>query len=102
MICKPLFQALPMLVVEKIGEYLEGRHRAWFDDDIDRHNEKKWLLHPLFSISDVWREAVLASICDNCKIVLTTIEEFSRLLIQPGPRAFRIRRATTIWSNELS
>ncbi|KAJ2796471.1 hypothetical protein H4S07_006211, partial [Coemansia furcata] len=69
MIFQSLFQALPMLVVEKIIEYLEGRPRASFDDDIDKHNEKKRFLHPLLSISDVWRKAVLASICDNCKII---------------------------------
>ncbi|KAJ2442101.1 hypothetical protein GGF42_007072, partial [Coemansia sp. RSA 2424] len=60
------FETLPMLIVHKIVEYLEGRPRASFDADIDKHNEKKAVLTPLLSVSECWRMAALESICDNC------------------------------------
>ncbi|KAJ2862640.1 hypothetical protein GGH94_004157, partial [Coemansia aciculifera] len=64
-----LFQALPMLVTEKTIEYLEGRPRNYYDDDINKHNETKRIIYPLFSVSEIWREAALESICDDCEIV---------------------------------
>ncbi|KAJ2862821.1 hypothetical protein GGH94_004014 [Coemansia aciculifera] len=42
-----------MLVAEKIVEYLEGRLRNAFDDDIDKHNETKKILHLLLSVGKV-------------------------------------------------
>ncbi|KAJ2754265.1 hypothetical protein GGI19_002528 [Coemansia pectinata] len=48
------YQSLPMLVTKKIIEYLEGRLRSAFDDDIDKHNETKKILHPLLSVGEVW------------------------------------------------
>ncbi|KAJ2063626.1 hypothetical protein GGI17_001562 [Coemansia sp. S146] len=69
MIFQSLFQALPMLVVEKIIEYLVGHPRNSFDDDIKRHSETKIVLYPLLSISEIWCEAALVSICDSCEVV---------------------------------
>ncbi|KAJ2862738.1 hypothetical protein GGH94_004072 [Coemansia aciculifera] len=43
--------------------------RNYFDDDVKMHGrEKKVALFPLLSVSEFWREAALASICDNCKL----------------------------------
>ncbi|KAJ2865460.1 hypothetical protein GGH94_002229 [Coemansia aciculifera] len=64
-----LFQSLPMLVTEKIIEYLEGRPRNYYDDDINKHNETKRIIYPLLSVGEVWCEAALISICDNCEVV---------------------------------
>ncbi|KAJ2414202.1 hypothetical protein GGF41_005826, partial [Coemansia sp. RSA 2531] len=61
------FQTLPMLIVYKVIEYLEGRRRTAFNPDIDEHNKTKAVLTPLLSVSERWRMAVLDSICDNCK-----------------------------------
>ncbi|KAJ2107577.1 hypothetical protein GGI16_001475 [Coemansia sp. S142-1] len=63
-----LFPTLPMLVVEKVVEYLLERRRNTFDEDIDKHNENKRILYPLLSVGEFWRDAVLVSICDNCLI----------------------------------
>ncbi|KAJ2062791.1 hypothetical protein GGI17_002179 [Coemansia sp. S146] len=52
----------------KIIEYLEGRPRNMFDDDIKKHNEKKKILYPLLSVGEVWCEVALLSICDNCEV----------------------------------
>ncbi|KAJ2405056.1 hypothetical protein GGI10_005430 [Coemansia sp. RSA 2530] len=48
------FQALPMLVVYKIVEYLEGRSRSSFSLDIGAHNKGKEALTPLLSVSERW------------------------------------------------
>ncbi|KAJ2064064.1 hypothetical protein GGI17_001256 [Coemansia sp. S146] len=69
MTSQSLFQTLPMLVVEKIIEYLEGCPRHSFDDDIKRHSETKIVLHPLLSVSEIWCKAALVSICDSCEVV---------------------------------
>ncbi|KAJ2750497.1 hypothetical protein GGI19_005075 [Coemansia pectinata] len=53
MTIQPLFQAPPMLVAEKIVEYLEGRLRNAFDDAIDKHNETKKILHLLLSVDEL-------------------------------------------------
>ncbi|KAJ2872617.1 hypothetical protein GGH93_003870 [Coemansia aciculifera] len=64
-----LFQTLPMMVMEKIIEFLLEYPRNYFDDDVKMHGrEKKVALFPLLSVSEFWREAALASICDNCKL----------------------------------
>ncbi|KAJ2873295.1 hypothetical protein GGH93_003322 [Coemansia aciculifera] len=69
MIFQSLFQTLPILVVEKIIEYLVGHPRSSFDDDIRRHSEMKVVLYPLLSVSEIWCEAALVSICDSCEVV---------------------------------
>ncbi|KAJ2753385.1 hypothetical protein GGI19_003174 [Coemansia pectinata] len=69
MIFQSLFQTLPMLVVEKVIEYLVGHPRNSFDDDIKKHNKKKKILYPLLSVSEIWCEAALVSICDSCEVV---------------------------------
>ncbi|KAJ2701468.1 hypothetical protein H4218_001435 [Coemansia sp. IMI 209128] len=65
------FQTLPMLIVEKVVEYLEERARNSFDTeydiDIDKYNRWKvvrWLLW----VSERWRVAALSVICDNCEL----------------------------------
>ncbi|KAJ1925745.1 hypothetical protein GGI09_000364 [Coemansia sp. S100] len=63
-----LFQTLPLLILEKVVEYLAERPRDSFDTDIDKRNECKEVLYPLLSVSERWREAALASLCDNCQI----------------------------------
>ncbi|KAJ2875783.1 hypothetical protein GGH93_001308 [Coemansia aciculifera] len=68
MIFQSLFQTLPMLVVEKIIEYLVGHPRNPFDDNIKKHNKKN-ILYPLLSVSEIWCEAALVSICDSCEVV---------------------------------
>ncbi|KAJ2459760.1 hypothetical protein GGF42_001273 [Coemansia sp. RSA 2424] len=63
----PLFQTLPMLVMENTIEYLLGRPKKSFDvNDIDTHNKKRAILTPLLYVCQSWREAALAFICDNC------------------------------------
>ncbi|KAJ2908767.1 hypothetical protein GGI21_002556, partial [Coemansia aciculifera] len=60
------FQTLPMLLVHKIVEYIEGRPRMFFATDMDKHNKQKAVLTPLLAVSERWRSAALDSICDNC------------------------------------
>ncbi|KAJ2070242.1 hypothetical protein GGH13_004164 [Coemansia sp. S155-1] len=62
------FQTLPMLIVHKVIEYLEGRRKNFFSPDIAEHNGKKSILVPLLLVSERWRSAALESICDNCEI----------------------------------
>ncbi|KAJ2403584.1 hypothetical protein GGF41_007366, partial [Coemansia sp. RSA 2531] len=62
------FQTLPMLIVHKVVEYLEGRRKNFFSPDIAEHNKKKYVLVPLLFVSERWRSAALESICDNCEI----------------------------------
>ncbi|KAJ2056772.1 hypothetical protein GGI17_006020 [Coemansia sp. S146] len=71
-----LFQSLPMLVVEKIVEYLEGRLIDFVVKCVSKHNETKKILYPLLSVSEIWCEAALASICDNCEIVFDNTRGF--------------------------
>ncbi|KAJ2864678.1 hypothetical protein GGH94_002768 [Coemansia aciculifera] len=66
-----LFQTLPMLIVEKVVEYLEARTRNAFDTDIDididQYNMAK-TVRPFLWVSERWRVAALSIICDNCEI----------------------------------
>ncbi|KAJ2243855.1 hypothetical protein GGI13_006447 [Coemansia sp. RSA 455] len=62
------FQTLPMLIVHKVVEYLEGRRKNFVTPDIAEHNKKKAVLVPLLLVSERWRSAALESICDNCEI----------------------------------
>ncbi|KAJ2873928.1 hypothetical protein GGH93_002836 [Coemansia aciculifera] len=73
MISQSLFLTLPMLVVEKIIEYLVGCPRNSLDKDIDKHNKKKKILYPLLTVGEIWCEAVLISIYDNCKVIFNDI-----------------------------
>ncbi|KAJ2619498.1 hypothetical protein GGF44_005619, partial [Coemansia sp. RSA 1694] len=57
-----------MLAVDMIVEYLEGRSRNAFYANIDDHNMYKAALAPLLLVSQHWRTAALASICDNCSL----------------------------------
>ncbi|KAJ2050248.1 hypothetical protein GGI08_005540 [Coemansia sp. S2] len=62
------FQTLPMLVVYKVVEYLEGRSRNSFEFSATEHNKRKVILTPLLLVSERWRTAALESICDNCEL----------------------------------
>ncbi|KAJ2450549.1 hypothetical protein GGF42_004461, partial [Coemansia sp. RSA 2424] len=62
-----LFQTLPLLLVEQIIKYLLECPRD-SADYIDEHNKRKATLTPLLSISQLWCEAVLVSICDRCSV----------------------------------
>ncbi|KAJ2256289.1 hypothetical protein GGI13_001246, partial [Coemansia sp. RSA 455] len=62
------FQTLPMLVVCKVVEYLEGRSRNLFELSATEHNKRKVILAPLLLVSERWRTAALESICDNCEL----------------------------------
>ncbi|KAJ2813539.1 hypothetical protein H4S07_000611 [Coemansia furcata] len=62
------FQTLPMIIVQKVVEYLEGRRRNTLHLDIAEHNKKKEVLAPLLLVSERWRTAALESICDNCTV----------------------------------
>ncbi|KAJ2423031.1 hypothetical protein GGF41_003286 [Coemansia sp. RSA 2531] len=62
------FQTLPILIVYKIVEYLEGRPKYFLGLDIDKHNKLKTALVPLLLVSERWRIAALESICDNCAL----------------------------------
>ncbi|KAJ1650074.1 hypothetical protein GGF38_005928, partial [Coemansia sp. RSA 25] len=53
------FQTLPMLIVRKVVEYLEGRSRNSFDLVFDKHNQNKAILIPLLLVSERWRMAAL-------------------------------------------
>ncbi|KAJ2892665.1 hypothetical protein IWW38_003130, partial [Coemansia aciculifera] len=46
------FQTLPMLLVHKIVEYIEGRPRMFFATDMDKHNKQKAVLTPLLAVSE--------------------------------------------------
>ncbi|KAJ2075951.1 hypothetical protein GGI09_005444 [Coemansia sp. S100] len=63
-----MFQTLLMLVMEKIIEYILERPRNSFDNDIKMYGREKIFLTPLLSVSELWREAALASICDSSRI----------------------------------
>ncbi|KAJ2431831.1 hypothetical protein GGF41_000356, partial [Coemansia sp. RSA 2531] len=62
------FQTLPMLVVCKVVEYLEGRSTNSFELSATEHHERKVILTPLLLVSKRWRTAALESICDNCEL----------------------------------
>ncbi|KAJ2834242.1 hypothetical protein GGI24_000484 [Coemansia furcata] len=65
------FQTLPMLIVEKVVEYVDRRNRNVLDSDIaldiDEYNNTK-ASHQLLWVSERWRVAALSIICDNCEI----------------------------------
>ncbi|KAJ2882037.1 hypothetical protein IWW38_005712, partial [Coemansia aciculifera] len=44
------FQSLPLLIVRKVVEYLEGRSSNSFDVDVVKHNKGKAVLTPLLSV----------------------------------------------------
>ncbi|KAJ2691070.1 hypothetical protein IWW39_000278 [Coemansia spiralis] len=59
---------MPMFLVHKVVEYLQGRRKNSFSSNIDEHNKKKTALIPLLMVSERWRTAALESICDNCVV----------------------------------
>ncbi|KAJ2097984.1 hypothetical protein GGI09_003547 [Coemansia sp. S100] len=89
---RPLFQTLPMLIVRKVIEYLEGRSRTSFDIDINKHNEKKAVLAPLLMVSEGWRTAALESICDNCTIAFNYSSRAIKVTIPAWPASFSYPR----------
>ncbi|KAJ2884087.1 hypothetical protein H4R27_002348 [Coemansia aciculifera] len=72
------FQILPMLIVHKVVEYLEGRARNSIIPNLNEHNKNKAVLTPLLSVSESWRMAALVSICDNCTLDF----EYSRSAVE--------------------
>ncbi|KAJ2790502.1 hypothetical protein GGI18_001757 [Coemansia linderi] len=74
------FQTPPMLIVEKVVEYLEGRARNSFDTEYDinigKYNREK-VVHPLLWVSERWRMAALSIICDNCVIHFNSSKGFN-------------------------
>ncbi|KAJ2058673.1 hypothetical protein GGI17_004900 [Coemansia sp. S146] len=87
-----LFQTLPMLLVRKVVEYLEGRSRTLFDIDISKHNEKKAVLTPLLLVSERWRTAALESICDNCRLTFNYSSRAVKVTIPAWPASFSYPR----------
>ncbi|KAJ2017804.1 hypothetical protein GGI14_002738 [Coemansia sp. S680] len=88
MTSRSLLQVLPIVVVEMVIEYLLERRRNTFHKDIDKHNEPKRILYPLLSAGDVWREAVLVSICDNCEIVFDSARGVFQIYFPAWPSYF--------------
>ncbi|KAJ2813492.1 hypothetical protein H4S07_000644 [Coemansia furcata] len=86
------FQTLPMLLVYKIVEYLEGRSKCSFDLDIDKHNRLKAVLIPLLSVSECWRKAALESICDNCAFDFDHPRETREMVFPAWPTDFHLTR----------
>ncbi|KAJ2875580.1 hypothetical protein GGH93_001454 [Coemansia aciculifera] len=86
------FQTLPMFIVYKVIEYLEGRRRTSFNTDIDEHNETKSVLTPLLSVSEHWRMAALDSICDNCKFDFDAKRESVEVTYPAWPADFSYPR----------
>ncbi|KAJ2864119.1 hypothetical protein GGH94_003153 [Coemansia aciculifera] len=86
------FQTLPMFIVYKVIEYLEGRRRTSFNADIDEHNETKSVLTPLLSVSEHWRMAALDSICDNCKFDFDAKRESVEVTYPAWPADFSYPR----------
>ncbi|KAJ2750004.1 hypothetical protein GGI19_005351 [Coemansia pectinata] len=89
---RSLFQTLPMLLVRKVVEYLEGRSRASFDIDISKHNERKAVLNPLLLVSERWRAAALESICDNCTLSFNYSSRAVEVAIPAWPADFSYPR----------
>ncbi|KAJ2058663.1 hypothetical protein GGI17_004890 [Coemansia sp. S146] len=83
-----LFQSLPMLVVYKVIEYLEGRTRTSFSLDMVDHNEAKRVLTPLLSVGERWRTAALESICDNCELTFSHSRRAVEVKIPAWPADF--------------
>ncbi|KAJ2057866.1 hypothetical protein GGI17_005404 [Coemansia sp. S146] len=71
-----IFQSLPMLIVEKVIEYLEGRPRNSSDSDsiidMDEYNMAK-VCSLLLWVSECWRVAALSVICDNCEVCFESL-----------------------------
>ncbi|KAJ2239922.1 hypothetical protein GGI13_007849, partial [Coemansia sp. RSA 455] len=87
-----LFQTLPMLIVRKVVEYLEGCSSTSFDIDINKHNEKKAVLAPLLMVSEGWRTAALESICDNCTLAFNYPSREIKVALPAWPASFSYPR----------
>ncbi|KAJ1817095.1 hypothetical protein LPJ60_005015 [Coemansia sp. RSA 2675] len=59
------FQTLPMLIVHKVVEYLEGHRKNSFTLDIDEHNKKKAVLVPLLMLAPMATKVVAKFIYIN-------------------------------------
>ncbi|KAJ2096373.1 hypothetical protein IW146_010380, partial [Coemansia sp. RSA 922] len=62
------FQTLPMLIVYKVVEYLDGRSSPRSDFKANSRGDFKHLLLPLLSVSERWRKAALESLYDFCHL----------------------------------
>ncbi|KAJ2686705.1 hypothetical protein IWW39_003453 [Coemansia spiralis] len=62
------FQTLPMLIVYKVVEYLEGCPRKLHGSTSDEFKKKSDTLAPLLMVSERWCAAALASICSVCTL----------------------------------
>ncbi|KAJ2061283.1 hypothetical protein GGI08_002885 [Coemansia sp. S2] len=63
-----LFQTLPMSIVDKVIEYLEGRSRNFLDPNLMKYIESKKVLLPLLCVSQHWRAAALSLVCNSCEV----------------------------------
>ncbi|KAJ2431665.1 hypothetical protein GGF41_000440 [Coemansia sp. RSA 2531] len=63
-----LFQTLPMSIVDKVVEYLEGRSRNFLDPNLMKYIESKKVLLPLLCVSQHWRAAALSLVCNSCEV----------------------------------
>ncbi|KAJ2799446.1 hypothetical protein H4S07_005435, partial [Coemansia furcata] len=85
------FQILPMLIVEKVIECLEGFPRNGFDADISRdvdgYNKAKRVKELLW-VSERWRVAAFSTICDNCEINFDNSSKGYSVRYPPFPAGF--------------
>ncbi|KAJ2893763.1 hypothetical protein IWW38_002775 [Coemansia aciculifera] len=80
-----LFQTLPMLIVRKVVEYLEGRSSNSFNADMAKYNEGKSVLAPLLTVGERWCAAALASLCNNCLVKFDYASESVRVTYPAWP-----------------
>ncbi|KAJ1916705.1 hypothetical protein LPJ71_001916 [Coemansia sp. S17] len=59
---------MPMPIVYKVVEYLDGRSRPRSDFKANSRGDFKHLLLPLLSVSERWRKAALESLYDFCHL----------------------------------
>ncbi|KAJ2030294.1 hypothetical protein IWW57_001257 [Coemansia sp. S610] len=81
-------QMLPLLIVRKVVEYLEGRSGTSFNPDIDAHNKAKAVIAPLLFVGERWRVAALESICDNCQLTFNHSRQAVEVTIPAWPTTF--------------
>ncbi|KAJ1906288.1 hypothetical protein LPJ71_004332 [Coemansia sp. S17] len=65
---RPSFQTLPIQIVHKVLEYLEGYPREYFGPTTEKYYERKAVLAPLLLVGEHWCSAALASICETCEL----------------------------------
>ncbi|KAJ2872587.1 hypothetical protein GGH93_003901 [Coemansia aciculifera] len=69
------FQTLPMLIVYKVVEYLEGYPRKLHGSPTDNYRKKGDTLAPLLLVSERWCTAALTSICSVCTLSFSRSRE---------------------------